>query len=861
VEQFVVSSAGVDRKRFGTWRRLLVALVVIPGLLLASVSAGSSASAVSPPAEATAPPASLPAPPAMPERVARTVLDPGGDRIGVSFAGSTHNFFVTRTSPASVLKTTRPGMTVVDSLVFDVGENFAYSAITDGVHGYFSVANIETRRARIIKVRLSDMTRVGSLTLGTEDGFLSAATTDGTFGYFSGESGLVIKVRLADMTRVGSLQLNDGFLAAAINDGTHAYFAGSSIVRVRLADMVRVDAITTSDEIVEAVTDGVHGYFGGQSKILKVQLSSMAVVTDVDLPGSSLGFTTAAAIDPAGGHVFFVVFDYQRNTQVVLKVRRTDMAIIQKGPLDPGEQNASYYETLLFADSYLYTAVSPFDYLGPPRVTQLLAGDLSEINQITVLLDTGESYPDVLVSDSTHLYVVTSTRPAQVVKLRLSDLTRVNKLVVPQQFSGIGAAVIVGSFGYFATYAGVVLKVNLDDLTIAASQQFIEPGSFVGWTSMVLDADRTHAYLADGDGTGITKVRLDTLSKVGEVPLDESVRVATTDGTHGYFATAQSSIVKVRFADMTSVTTLEVEGREFLSATTDGTNGYFGANDGVVRKVRLADMTITGELLLTRRERVEHAWMDADGLHGYFLTERGPSRITKIRLADMTRVGATTLRPEDNDVLGVASNGTFAYLGVTGEPAAVATFRLAPVGLACGFDDASSIATWAIEGACWLRERAITVNNPYKPGDTVTRAQMAGFLWRYAGSPTRNPTCGFTDQAAIPSWAREGACWLKEKGITTNAAYDPGGVVTRAQMAAFMYRLSRSPSVEPCIFQDSSRIPSWATDGSCWLKQVGVTTADPYNPLDPVTRMQMAAFLHRLFVATKSSFSFEGGRD
>jgi hypothetical protein len=41
-------------------------------------------------------------------------------------------------------------------------------------------------------------------------------------------------------------------------------------------------------------------------------------------------------------------------------------------------------------------------------------------------------------------------------------------------------------------------------------------------------------------------------------------------------------------------------------------------------------------------------------------------------------------------------------------------------------------------------------------------------------------------------------------------------------------------------------IPTFARAGSCWLKSTGITTADPYKSQDPVTRAQMAAFLYRL---------------
>jgi hypothetical protein len=70
----------------------------------------------------------------------------------------------------------------------------------------------------------------------------------------------------------------------------------------------------------------------------------------------------------------------------------------------------------------------------------------------------------------------------------------------------------------------------------------------------------------------------------------------------------------------------------------------------------------------------------------------------------------------------------------------------------------------------------------------VTRAEMAAFLWRFSGAPRTTSSCGFRDQAQIPSWARSATCWLRANGITTNNPFRPSDLVTRAEMSAFLYR-------------------------------------------------------------------------
>ena len=77
----------------------------------------------------------------------------------------------------------------------------------------------------------------------------------------------------------------------------------------------------------------------------------------------------------------------------------------------------------------------------------------------------------------------------------------------------------------------------------------------------------------------------------------------------------------------------------------------------------------------------------------------------------------------------------------------------------------------------------------------MTRGQMAGFLWRLAGKPSAGTSCTFRDQTVMnnqPEDFRKGACWLKSQRITEADPYNPAGVVTRQQMAQFLYRFASS---------------------------------------------------------------------
>jgi TolB protein len=161
----------------------------------------------------------------------------------------------------------------------------------------------------------------------------------------------------------------------------------------------------------------------------------------------------------------------------------------------------------------------------------------------------------------------------------------------------------------------------------------------------------------------------------------------------------------------------------------------------------------------------------------------------------------------------------------------------------------------------WLANGGITKgcnppeNSLFCPDDAVTRGQMAAFLGR---------ALGYTDDGGGDLFADDNDSIfeldidrLVTAGVTRgcdpplNDNYCPDGVVTRGQMAAFLHRALEGVLVlgPPVSFVDD--------DGSIfeadieWLGATGVTrgcnppTNDRFCSESPVTRAQMAAFLHR----------------
>jgi hypothetical protein len=148
----------------------------------------------------------------------------------------------------------------------------------------------------------------------------------------------------------------------------------------------------------------------------------------------------------------------------------------------------------------------------------------------------------------------------------------------------------------------------------------------------------------------------------------------------------------------------------------------------------------------------------------------------------------------------------------------------------------------------WIAEAGITNgcgNGQYCPSATVTRDQMASFIARGLGLPAATADY-FPDDAGI---FEADINRLAQAGITNgcgNGLYCPGQAVTRDQMASFIARALSLPAATTDYFSDDAG--SIHEGNINRLAAAGISNGcagGVYCPLDPVTREQMAAFLHR----------------
>lgn len=104
--------------------------------------------------------------------------------------------------------------------------------------------------------------------------------------------------------------------------------------------------------------------------------------------------------------------------------------------------------------------------------------------------------------------------------------------------------------------------------------------------------------------------------------------------------------------------------------------------------------------------------------------------------------------------------------------------------------DVSSGASWYESAQIWATGLGITDGT--NPGADMSREQLAAMLYRHAGSPvTTEKLSGFADSTQVSQWATNAMQWAVAQGILAGkdgSRLDPGGVATRAEVAAMLVR-------------------------------------------------------------------------
>lgn len=188
------------------------------------------------------------------------------------------------------------------------------------------------------------------------------------------------------------------------------------------------------------------------------------------------------------------------------------------------------------------------------------------------------------------------------------------------------------------------------------------------------------------------------------------------------------------------------------------------------------------------------------------------------------------------------------------------------------FDDVRSTESYYYKPVYWAEEEQITsgtTETTFSPDATVTRGQIAMFLWKAAGSPEpdaagRTGTSSGSSQAAadtlpftdVPKTSPfyKAIYWAWRQGITSGITDTEFGIArpcTRAQIVTFLYKYKDSPGVDKNQvrekFEDVSA-GSYYEDAVYYAAAYGITSGVSKNAFGPdrtCTRGQAVTFLYR----------------
>lgn len=147
----------------------------------------------------------------------------------------------------------------------------------------------------------------------------------------------------------------------------------------------------------------------------------------------------------------------------------------------------------------------------------------------------------------------------------------------------------------------------------------------------------------------------------------------------------------------------------------------------------------------------------------------------------------------------------------------------------------------------------------FGPGLPLNRAQLAQVLWSVGGCQQAEQV-SFTD-AQPGGWYYPAVCWCQQEGIIAgyeDGSFLPDASLTREQLAAFLYRYAQSLGPDHTTpfylltdlsqYSDQEEVSSWAYDSMRWAlsKRLLHPSDNALRPGQSVTRAELATALYAL---------------
>ncbi|MEZ5246768.1 MAG: S-layer homology domain-containing protein [Acidimicrobiales bacterium] len=170
------------------------------------------------------------------------------------------------------------------------------------------------------------------------------------------------------------------------------------------------------------------------------------------------------------------------------------------------------------------------------------------------------------------------------------------------------------------------------------------------------------------------------------------------------------------------------------------------------------------------------------------------------------------------------------------------------------FDDVPLNAFYDIPVG-WLSYRELTTGTgpgEFSPLDGVTRGQLATFVWRLEGQPSGPLGSATFGDVAVGKFYDQAVGWMFAEGLTTGTSpttFDPERVLTRGELATFLWRLAGEPdaALGSATFGDVA-VGKFYDQAVGWMFAEGITTGTSPTTFDPeraLNRGEMATFLFR----------------
>lgn len=185
---------------------------------------------------------------------------------------------------------------------------------------------------------------------------------------------------------------------------------------------------------------------------------------------------------------------------------------------------------------------------------------------------------------------------------------------------------------------------------------------------------------------------------------------------------------------------------------------------------------------------------------------------------------------------------------------------VSPASIALPFTDVSAGA-WYYEDVRFVYENDIMKGisaTSFSPNRTLTRGELVTVLYRLDGSPAVETTNAFVDVTSNHYYSKPVA-WAEMMGIVcgvTPTEFRPGQHVTREQIATILYRyyteyigIGTQGFADLSGYTDATQISRFAREAMSWSIGVGLVKGVSTTELEPKgssTRAQVASFMNRL---------------